>query len=61
MGSDEPSIATTIRVPERIWRALRALSERRALENGGRPSMSATVAELVERAAEQRPEAPNAH
>jgi hypothetical protein len=52
MDRDERRIATTIRVPERIWTALRALAEQRALAEGGRPSVAALVVDLVE--AEQR-------
>ena len=45
---------TTIRIPERIWRALRALAEHKALEAGGRPSASAVIAELVDAAAARK-------
>ena len=49
----EPVIVTTVRVPRRIWALLRALSEARAAEVGGRPSVSAVVAELAEKAARE--------
>jgi hypothetical protein len=41
------TVAFTVKVPAEIWQALRRLSERRALEVGGRPSMSAAIATLV--------------
>jgi hypothetical protein len=52
--SDERTIATTIRVPGRVWSALRQIAEQRALADGGRPSLSAVVAELVEREVSRR-------
>ena len=44
-------------VPERIWLMLRALAEARAIEEGGRPNASAIVAELVQKASEEKPRA----
>jgi hypothetical protein len=52
-GSGGRTIATTIRVPFAIWYALRKLSEDRAVNAGGRPSVSQTVVALVQ-AEEQR-------
>jgi hypothetical protein len=43
----EKAITTTISVPPRIWQALRALAERRALEAGGRASVSGAIVALV--------------
>lgn len=51
-------IATTIRVSPAIWSALRQLAEQRALAGTGRPSVSATVAALVEAEQRRRAEAP---
>ena len=51
---DDRSVRTTIVVPERIWQALRQLAEHRALADGGRPSASAIVVELVKREAARR-------
>ncbi len=47
------TIATNVRLPEQVWRQLRALAEERATRVGGRPSASAVLAELV--AAASRP------
>ena len=52
--AEDPSMQTTVRIKQSTWRALRALSEARALEVGGRPSASAVVEELVEAAARRR-------
>lgn len=43
------TLQTSIRVPEEVWKALRALAERRALAEGGRPNVSGIVVQLVER------------
>jgi hypothetical protein len=43
---DTRTIATTIRVPRRVWIALRALAE--AAERPGRPTVSGVVTDLVE-------------
>ena len=51
----EPMITTSVRVPQRIWRLLRALSETRALEVGGRPSVSGLLVDLAEAAARKTP------
>jgi predicted DNA-binding protein len=48
------AMQTTIRVRPEIWQALRMLAERRALRQGGRPSASAIVTELVEREAARK-------
>jgi hypothetical protein len=53
----ERTIRTSVVVPERVWRMLRALAEAKALQAGGRPSASAIVAELVEQASEEKPRA----
>lgn len=54
----ERTIATTIRMPERIWLTLRQLAQQKALEAGGRPNVSAVVVAMVEaRGAEPRPAA----
>ena len=48
MGGMEPRrIESTIRLPEPVWRKLRMISEAIALRQGGRPSLSATVAQLI--------------
>jgi hypothetical protein len=44
----EPMIVTSVRVPKRVWAMLRALSEAKALEVGGRPSVSGVIVELAE-------------
>jgi hypothetical protein len=49
----EPMVVTTVRVPRRVWIALRALAEARALEHGGRASVSAVVADLAEEKARE--------
>jgi predicted DNA-binding ribbon-helix-helix protein len=49
----ERTIATTIRVPERVWRMLRALAEARSLADGGKPSVSAVITALTEEKARQ--------
>ena len=51
----EPMVRTSIVVPQRIWTLLRSLAERRALEEGGRPSVSAMVAALAEKAVRADP------
>jgi len=43
----EAMVTSTIRVPRRIWLALRHLAELKAMQAGGRASASAIVAELV--------------
>ena len=54
---DQP-ITTTIRVSRATWAALRRLAEKRAELQGGRPSVSATIADLAAAAATRRkPEA----
>lgn len=60
MTDDERTIATTIRVPGRIWSALRQLAEQRALAGTGRPNVSAVVAELVEAETKRQEAAPRA-
>jgi hypothetical protein len=55
----EPMVVTTVRVPQRIWLMLRALSEARALEVGGRPSVSALLVALTEEKAAARKTARN--
>jgi hypothetical protein len=53
------TVATTLRVSPEIWLALRRLSEERAGRVGGRPNVSATVADLVAQAiAAKAPEGP---
>lgn len=55
MGEEPVSsefVVTSIRIPRRIWKALRALAEAQAAQ-GGRPSVSAVVSSLVEREAAQ--------
>ena len=47
-GSQDEPITTTIRVPRRVWLMLRALAEDRALRDGGRANVSATIADLAE-------------
>lgn len=41
-------VTTTIRVPRHIWKALRQMAEARSSELGGKPNVSATIADLVE-------------
>jgi hypothetical protein len=53
MDEREPEVSTSIKVRARIWRGLRALAERDALEHGGRPAMNRTVERLVEREMER--------
>lgn len=43
----EPMVVTTVRVPERVWLALRKLAELKALQHGGRASASGVVTDLV--------------
>jgi hypothetical protein len=40
---------TAIHIPKQTWDLLRRVAYKRALATGGRPSVSALVAELVER------------
>ena len=49
---DGPKVITTIVVTRRVWALLRQLAEAKALAQGGRPSASAVVAELVQNASE---------
>ncbi len=42
-------LTTAIVIPRSTWRLLRAVAFKRAQEQGGRPSVSALVMELVER------------
>lgn len=44
------SLQTTIRIDRETWRRLRALAEDRALREGGRPSASAVIEELINNA-----------
>lgn len=46
-------ITTTIHPEEHIWILLRALAQTRALEFGGRPSMTAVISALVEEKARE--------
>ncbi len=43
------TLTTAIVIPRSTWRLLRAVAFMRAQEQGGRPSVSALVLELVER------------
>jgi predicted DNA-binding ribbon-helix-helix protein len=54
----ELMIVTSIRINRKVWRMLRALAETRALEVGGRPSVSALVADLAEEKAAQQARGP---
>lgn len=44
----EVMVTTTVRIPQRIWILLRALAEQRAVEAGGRASVSGVVVDLAE-------------
>jgi hypothetical protein len=44
----EAMVVTTVRIPTRVWLLLRALAEQRAVEAGGRASVSGVVVELAE-------------
>jgi hypothetical protein len=46
----EKTVTTNVRLPEHVWRLLRGLAERRATEEGGRPSASAIISGLIVRA-----------
>ncbi len=41
-------LTTAIHIPRSTWRLLRAVAFKRAQEGGGRPSVSALLAELAE-------------
>jgi hypothetical protein len=56
-AKDLANITTTIVVPRRIWQLLRLLAEDRALEHGGKPSVSALIASLAEAEEKARPRA----
>ncbi len=43
------TLTTAIVIPRSTWRLLRAVAFKRAQEQGGRPSVSALVLELVDR------------
>jgi hypothetical protein len=55
--AERMNVSTHITVPARIWVLLRRLSEDLALADGGRPSPSRVIADLVEREAARRAEA----
>jgi hypothetical protein len=48
-----PAITTAIHIPRDTWTLLRAVSFRRAQDQGGRASVSRLIAELVERHREE--------
>jgi len=48
-----PTITTAIHIPRDTWTLLRAVSFRRAQDQGGRASVSRLIAELVERHREE--------
>lgn len=47
--ADDEMMSTAISLTRRDWKLLRAVSIRRSLRHGGRPSSSAIINELVER------------
>jgi hypothetical protein len=49
-------VRTTIVIPARLWRVLRALAEDRALAGRGRPNASGVLRELLEAEAKRRQE-----
>jgi len=47
MSDQRAAIVTTISVRPAVWRALRLLAERHALQHCGRPSVSGVISELA--------------
>lgn len=48
-GKKGETITTAIHIPKATWELLRRVAFKRAMEKGGRPSVSALLAELAER------------
>lgn len=40
-------VLTTVRIPQETWQQLRHLAEQKAMLEGGRPSVSGVVVDLV--------------
>jgi hypothetical protein len=48
MEREAMMVTTTVRVSRRVWVMLRALAEARAIEEGGRASVSGVIAAMAE-------------